>query len=223
MQIPAPRTEAELLNRAAALAGKSLWQLAETRQVPVPARQKQAKGWIGALMENCLGATGSSLPVPDFREIQVELKTLPINHLGKPRESTYVCTVPLTREAITSWDHSVVRLKLTRVLWIPVEADPSIPLPRRRVGKAFIWSPDPDEEQQLRADWEELTEMICLGELDYINARFGEVLQIRPKAANARARTRACTDEGEWGTTVPRGFYLRPTFTYRILQRHSGC
>lgn len=220
-RMPPPGTELELLERARQLAGKTLQQLAGSVALPVPPGQKRAKGWIGELMECCLGASAATLPVPDFREIQVELKTLPINHLGKPRESTYVCTVPLTRESFTTWEKSVVRNKLARVLWVPVEAAPAIPLARRRVGNAFIWSPDADDERLLRTDWLEFMEMISQGELDRLNACFGVVLQIRPKAANARARTSVCNESGEAETTLPRGFYLRSSFTHRLLKRYG--
>ncbi|TAJ93765.1 MAG: DNA mismatch repair endonuclease MutH [Gammaproteobacteria bacterium] len=220
-RMPPPGTELELLERARRLAGKTLQQLAGNMALPVPTGQKYAKGWIGELMERCLGASAATLPVPDFREIQVELKTLPINRLGKPRESTYVCTVPLNRESFTTWENSVVRKKLARVLWVPVEAAPDIPLARRRIGNAFIWSPDADEERLLRTDWQELMEMISLGELDCLNACFGEALQIRPKAAHAGARTPVSNAAGESASTLPRGFYLRPAFTYCVLQRYG--
>jgi DNA mismatch repair protein MutH len=217
-----PATEAELLERATGLTGKTLGQIARQMQIQVPTHPVRAKGWIGELMEIYLGATASSLPEPDFQAINVELKTLPINHNGRPRESTYVCTVPLTATAAASWENSVVKIKLSRVLWVPVEADPAIDLAMRRVGNPFIWSPDAVEEQQLRTDWEELMDMVCMGELAQISSQHGEVMQIRPKAANASARTQTSTRAGEAGSTIPRGFYLRPAFTYRIIQSQSG-
>ena len=220
-RMPPPGTELELLERARRLAGKTLQQLAGSVALTVPQGQKRAKGWIGELMECCLGASAATLPVPDFREIQVELKTLPINHLGKPRESTYVCTVPLNRESFTTWEKSVVRNKLARVLWVPVEAAPSIPLARRRIGNAFIWSPDADEERLLRSDWLEFMEMISQGDLDRLNACFGEALQIRPKAAHAGIQTPVSNAAGESAVTLPRGFYLRPAFTCRLLHRYG--
>ncbi|MDI8106950.1 hypothetical protein MJN85_30220, partial [Salmonella enterica subsp. enterica serovar Anatum] len=41
-----------------------------------------------------------------------------------------------------------------------------------------------EEDRQLRLDWEELMDMIVLGQVERITARHGEVLQLRPKAAN---------------------------------------
>ena len=45
-----------------------------------------------------------------------------------------------------------------------------------------------EQEEQLRDDWEFFAEVIELGELWQLDATRGEFLQVRPKAANARAR-----------------------------------
>lgn len=210
------------MQRAGQLAGKTLGQIAETLGLSVPADQRRAKGWVGGLMERYLGATATSLSEPDFQYIGVELKTLPVNYNGRPKESTYVCTVPLMELSALNWESSNVKQKLAKVLWVPVEADPSISLARRRAGSPFLWTPNPEQEAILRGDWEELMEMVCLGELDQISSRQGRYLQIRPKAANARSLTRTITETGEFGLTLPRGFYLRPAFTYSLLKGQTS-
>jgi DNA mismatch repair endonuclease MutH len=72
--------------------------------------------------------------------------------------------------------------------------------------------PDEEEERQLRMDWEELMDLIVLGEVERITARHGEVLQLRPKAANSKALTEAIGARGETILTLPRGFYLKKNF-----------
>ncbi len=224
-QPPAPPTsEAELMVRASAIAGMRLGQLARQWNVAVPADLRREKGWVGQLVERALGASAASLAEPDFQLIGVELKTIPLDSRGRPRESTYVSTVPLENEALAQrWEHSWVRRKLARVLWIPVEGDNTIALRERRLGNPLLWSPSPQEETLLRNDWEELMEMICLGQIDSITASLGEVLQIRPKAASARARSHAIGADGTLVRTNPRGFYLRSRFTAAILQRSYAC
>ncbi len=68
-----------------------------------------------------------------------------------------------------------MRHKLKRVLWIPVEGERSIPLAQRRVGSPLLWSPNEEEDRQLREDWEELMDMIVLGQVERITARHGGV------------------------------------------------
>ena len=214
-----PQSEDELLARCHAIAGLTMAQLASRIDETVPEDLRHHKGWVGQLLERTLGATGTSLPQPDFPDLGVEMKTLPVDGRGLPRESTYVCTVPLD-EAGQRWEICWLRRKLRRVLWLPVEAGPDQPVAKRRLGMPLLWSPDTEEEATLRRDWEELMDMVCLGELEHISARHGEVLQIRPKAANAKALRAAVGPDGERVLTNPRGFYLRATFTAAILRRH---
>ena len=220
MKAPPPKSESELLERANALAGFSITDIAARCQVAIPANPGRAKGWIGTLMETALGATAASRPEPDFQLIGVEMKTLPVDASGKPRESTYVCTVPLLSRGSIFWEKSNVRTKLNRVLWVPIEADDGLTLGARRIGSPLIWSPSIEEESDLRADWEELMDMVCLGQLAEITAHHGTWLQIRPKAANSRSRRLGIEASGAPIPTLPRGFYLRPNFTARILREN---
>jgi len=208
------------MQRALALAGRSLGSVAEEFGARLPPDQRRAKGRVGELLERALGASAGSLPEPDFQDIGVELKTLPVDARGRPRESTYVCTVPLLGHTGETWERSLVRRKLARVLWVPIEADAGICLESRRIGTPLLWSPTAEQALILRQDWEELMRMVCLGELDRISARHGEYLQIRPKAATGSSLREAIGSEGERIRTLPRGFYLRSGFTRQILARH---
>jgi len=215
-----PPNEQELLARARAIAGLTLGHLAATAGETAPADFRRHKGWVGQLLERWLGATAASLAEPDFQALGIELKTLPVDRQGRPCESTYVCTVPLESGHGEAWEESWVCRKLSRVLWVPVEAEPAIPVPERRVGSVLLWSPDARESHLLRQDWEELMELVATGGIEGITARHGEVLQIRPKAADARARRGAVGADGVAIRTNPRGFYLRASFTAAILARH---
>lgn len=212
-----PASEQELLARAATLTGRTLRQIAGALGIPVPRRLGHAKGWIGTLMERYLGAGAGALPEPDFAGFGIELKTLPVGKDGRPQESTYICTVSLRPAPHTGWENSLVKRKLSRVLWIPVEADPAIPVAERRIGGALLWSPDRNQEMILRQDWEELMEKVMLGNLDQLSARLGQYLQIRPKARDAKSLRTGTDAAGRFIKTLPRGFYLRVSFTQQIL------
>jgi DNA mismatch repair protein MutH len=214
-----PRSEGELLERSRDIAGLTLGELAARLGRTVPGETLRGKGFAGQLVEAALGASAGSLPEPDFQLIGVELKTVPVGVGGRPVESTYVCTLPLDPDQALHWERSNVRRKLARVLWVPVEADPAQPLAERRVGSAVTWSPSAEEELALRADWEEFTELVVTGRVAEITAHQGVCLQVRPKAANSRARRWGVDEHGERVRTLPRGFYLRPTFTAALLAR----
>jgi DNA mismatch repair protein MutH len=218
--ISPPTSETDLLQRANAIAGLTLGQLAAQHGQAVPPNQLYAKGWIGQLLETALGATAASLSEPDFQTLGIELKTIPVSHAGLPRESTYVCTVQLRDIHLQTWHTSNVWRKLARVLWIPIEAEPTITIGDRRIGMPLLWSPNAEQEGLLRQDWEELTDLISTGQLHTITARYGKYLQIRPKAAHAGILCDSISETGEITQTLPRGFYLRTRFTASLLKTY---
>ena len=217
MKIQAPTTKQELLDRANRLTGVTLQQLANRFQLQVPSTMKYAKGWVGNILEQALGANAANSPQPDFVELGIELKTIPINDKGNPKESTYICVVQLDPASLSSWETSLVKRKLSHVLWVPIEASSDIPVSLRRIGTPKLWKPDNEQQKQLRQDWQELCDMIAMGEIDKISSTMGSYLQIRPKAANASIQTIDKNQTGDKITTLPRGFYLRSSFTRQII------
>ncbi len=215
-----PLDESTLMDRAEALAGYTLGELAMHANYPIPPDLKRDKGWVGMLLEYFLGATAGSKAEQDFADIGIELKTIPIDRTGFPLETTFVCVAPLTGNTGITWQTSYVRKKLSRVLWLPIEGERQIPLAERRIASPLLWSPSPIEEQLLKQDWEELMDLIVLGKVETITARHGQVLQIRPKAANSKALTEGTGEFGQPIMTLPRGFYLKKDFTAPLLARH---
>ncbi|GDX05238.1 DNA mismatch repair endonuclease MutH [Buttiauxella sp. WJP83] len=215
-----PENEQILLAQAQKLAGYTLGELAALASLPIPKDLKRDKGWIGVLLELWLGASAGSKPEQDFAALGIELKTIPVDRMGRPLETTFVCVAPLTGNTGVVWETSHVRHKLKRVLWIPVEGERQIPLAERHIGSPLLWAPSAEEERQLRLDWEELMDLIVLGQVERITARHGEVLQLRPKAANSKALTDAIGADGAPILTLPRGFYLKKNFTAALLANH---
>ncbi|MEM1417577.1 MAG: DNA mismatch repair endonuclease MutH [Myxococcota bacterium] len=213
-----PRSEAELMARARRLAGWTVGELGAALGVPVPESTRRAKGLAGQLVERFLGASAGSRDAADFQAIGVELKTLPIDVRGRPKESTFVCTIQPNRMAALDFEDSPCWHKLQRVLWVPVEASDAWPLPGRRLGSPILWSPSPAERRVLQDDWERVAARIAEGNLDDIDASLGDALQVRPKAATSAARPRVPDADGAFQWQNPRGFYLRTSFTRQVLR-----
>lgn len=212
----------ELLIRTQHIAGHTLGDLAMAAGIAIPNDFKKQKGWTGQLMELWLGAQAGSKPEQDFAHLGIELKTLPITSAGHVLETTYVCYAHLTGVQGVTWESSSVKNKLAQVLWLPIIGERQIPPAQRQVGSAFLWTPSPVQEQQLRLDWEEHMEAIALGKVNNLNASQGQYLQIRPKAADGSKVTEVIDHEGERIKTRPRGFYLRKQFTQEILNQAFG-
>ncbi|HEV3188850.1 MAG TPA: MutH/Sau3AI family endonuclease [Polyangiaceae bacterium] len=213
--IEPPRDEAELLVRVAALQGWSIDALAQSIGPPMARSGARTKGKIGELVERALGATGGSRRALDFPELRIELKTVPVDDRGAPRESTFVCAVSLLDAERQEWADSWTRAKLSRVLWVPIEFREGRVA---SIGKALLWSPTAEQESVLAQDFEDILGRVSIGDIEATTARVGRWLQLRPKAAHSRVRTLAPGADGELIPTVPRGLYLRALFTSAILR-----
>ena len=218
-----PTSVEELLERGRSLAGLTLGALAARSHTAVPEDLRRAKGWVGALFEQCLGATAKSRAVPDFEALGIELKTVPVTPALVPLESTAVCQIDPIAIAGESWETSYVRAKLAHVLFVALEVPPGArSVGDRRVSAVRLWSPAPDEEAALRADFELFVrEFFRRGRAAEITGHLGVALQVRPKGRDA-TDMRAAYDAAGRPTRIGKmGFYLRPTFVRQIFARAS--
>lgn len=221
--VTAPRDLPELQRRAHALTGRTLREVAAEygdawlAQAPPVGQERgpllRRKGKLGQLVERVLGATAGSKQQPDFPALGVELKTIPLGTDGHPRESTFVASFSLADAETAAWETSPVRHKLAHVLWIPVLTSEHEP----RFGAPLFWQPTQEQEQVLRADFDDIMGMVAIGNVDGLTARVGRWLQARPKAAHGRVRTLAYGSEGPQ-LALPRGFYLRAKVTGALLR-----
>lgn len=215
-----PSSVDELLERARALTGRTVAEVAESLGARLPPSTTHGKGFVGTLAEAALGATAGSKSAPDFESLGVELKTIPLGADGRPRESTFVCTVPLAAIAEVEFSESPLWTKLRRVLFVPIEADGS--LGARRFGASFLFEPTEDERRALKEDWDLLAGLLSVGDVESVDASLGEVVQIRPKGRSAADRTLVALGDGGLEATPPMGFYLRARFTAVVVETRLG-
>ncbi len=199
-----PRDEAELRERLFGLAGRRLADIAAEHGVAV----KPGKGFVGTLVEKALGATAGSRSEPDFPHLGIELKTIPVDARGRSLESCFVASLDLASFDLR-WETSPVRKKLARVAWVPVQVEEG------RVLTGFLWSPSEEQLERLRADFEDIVDLLGVGAR--VTARTGSVLQLRPKGRDKSHLRWALDEEGELVRAEPRAFYLRRTFTSALL------
>jgi DNA mismatch repair protein MutH len=210
-----PRSLHELVALAESMAGRRIEELAAERGIAWSGRRGlRTKGKTGTLIETLLGAQGGSRATRDFPDLEVELKTIPVDASLRPRESTYVCTLPLGAVDRAEWSTSWARAKLQRVLWFPIVDDGVT----ERAGAPLLWEPTAEQSAVLAGDFDDIVGAIAIGDVEGLTARTGRWLHARPKAASSRDRAIALGEEGEWIATVPRGLYLRTRFTGAILR-----
>ena len=211
-----------LLAHARALLGVTLAELADGLGLPVPAGRVRTKGWSGQIIERELGAGAGTGRGQDFAKLGIELKTVPVDRDLVPRESTAVCQIDPIVIAGESWETSYLRQKLSQVLWVGLEVPSRVgsrSVGDRRVVAVRLWTPSPEEQDLLRADFELFVRgYFRRGRGAAITGHQGQVLQVRPKGRNAADRRRAFGPAGEPVEIGKCGFYLRPAFVARILR-----
>ena len=213
-----------LMAHARALVGADLAELAEELGLPVPPGAVRTKGWAGQVLEHELGVTVGGQRGPDFAALGIELKTVPVGADLAPRESTAVCQIDPIAIAAESWETSYVRSKLQRVLFMALEdlrdrGGAAGSVGDRRVIAARLWSPTPEDERALRADFELFVrDYFRRGRTDEITGHLGAVLQVRPKGRNAADRRAGYDAQGRPAQVGKCGFYLRPGFVGAILR-----
>lgn len=212
-------TPEELIYQANQLAGLTVSDIAQHLNIETPQNLTSAKGWVGQALEKLLGATAGSRPLPDFVDLGIELKTLPITLKGEPRESTYICIAPMPNPDLY-WEGSLVYHKTSCILWIPILSDAPLAIEQYRILTPLLWHPTMQQQSILKQDWEELTESLNLGRLNALTAHYGQALQIRPKAAHSKILIQTIDDEAHQQHTVPKGFYFRRAFTLKMLREH---
>lgn len=219
-QSKSPETFEELISNLDLIIGKSIAMLAETANVPLPISPTHGKGFTGELLELILGATAQNLPIPDFPKLGLELKTIPVDRNLEPLESTFLCHAPLTNIRNLTFENSALYSKVMRVLFILITAEKQMDYTQRKIEGYFFFTPDQEQLQQLRRDFNELYEFVKTGNISQLSARYGQIIQLRPKAANGQALTDCIGPEGQIIKTRPRGFYMRREFTKKIIEKY---
>lgn len=218
-----PKTECELINRAFKLSGMRLIDFFNLSTPFVDKfisnNVKKTNGFLGQLMEVYLGASAKNLPIPDFPNLNIELKILPLNKYMFPKHPIKICYTsfyPSVNNIV--WDSSLVKLKLNKVLWIPFESDNSIHISKRRICHPFLFNLK-KYEKIIKQDYENIKELLILGKKEYISSDLGEYLNIKPISSNKKL-TNTIDHNGELVKTNFIGFYLNIKFLKRIMYEY---
>ncbi|MBQ2381059.1 MAG: DNA mismatch repair endonuclease MutH [Succinivibrio sp.] len=216
-----PESFEELIERLNRITGLSISEIAADLNVNLPISTTRGKGFTGELLEVVLGASAKNQSIPDFPELGLELKTLPIDQNFKPLESTFVCHAPLMNVRDLRFENSPLYAKIKRVLFILIDGTKGLEYSEKYIRGYFFYTPTENDLLTLKKDFDELYELIKTGEVESITARIGHIVQLRPKGADGTALTQAIGKDGQIIMTRPRGFYIRRSFTQELIERNN--
>lgn len=173
------------------------------------------------MVDFLVGGEAGSNPEPDIPSLGIEVKTIPIGRGARVLQPTKVTMINYGDLFDTGWWESGAFHKLRSVLFVPiVKFDPSRP-DQWFIRRPFLWLPNETELSRLKADYDEVREIVKLKEFHRIssaNPPKGQGLALHPKPSAANSKIRRTYHVGD--TTVallPRAWMLRPAFTQSLV------
>ena len=218
LKLSQPKTRADLIKRLDLIMGRSLSELAFLSGVDSPYNNRAGKGFAGQLTEIFLGADAGTLSEPDFTNLGIELKTLPVGFDLMPAQSTFLCMADLNPERFIPFEQSHLYHKLRHMLFVILLAPKGAKITERRILGYFFFKPDNQTLKLFEQDYNEFNELILNASAREIDGSAGNVIQMRPKAAASSEYIKVRDVSGNFTTTYPRAYYLRPWFTKKLMQ-----
>lgn len=212
-----PKDIATLTKRLNLILGRSIGELATIAKVALPESNLACKGISGQLIEIFLGANAHNLSEPDFINLQIELKTLPVNQDLVPQESTFICSADINPERFILFERSALYHKLKHVLFVLLQAPKGLAIKDRRIIGYFFYQPSKEELELIATDYNEFCELIFSSQARNINGSLGNIIQMRPKAANSNVFTPIRDNQGQTTYVSPKGYYLRARYTKQLV------
>ncbi len=209
----------EKLNQLRSYDGQTIQELQNLLRIKIPESRIHTKGKIGTLIEKLLGCEAGSRSVPDFEELGLELKIIPVNESGKPWETTAITSINFFNMLSWKWEDSRAYHKTRHILFAPIIKRTEKTLIQDRILKnPFIWSPNLKQDLQLKEDWELVANLIKEGKADTLSGRMGVYMQPRPKGRNSRDMVDAPGSDGNTIRVMRRAFYFLVKFTEPIIK-----
>lgn len=213
-----PKDKATLIDRLDLIVGRSIGQLATLAQVPIPNSNISGKGFCGQIIELFLGANAHNLSEPDFIDLQIELKTIPVNTDLKPQETTFICSADINPTRYIPFENSPLYHKIKHILFVLLLAPKGMDLKERRILGYFFYQPPQAELEKIATDYNEFCELIFSSQARNINGSLGNIIQMRPKAANSNTFTKIRDGQGNTTYASPKGYYFRSSYTTKLIQ-----
>ncbi|XBC39762.1 MAG: DNA mismatch repair endonuclease MutH [Buchnera aphidicola (Chaetogeoica yunlongensis)] len=213
--------EQDLLMRAKAIYRYTIKEIFIALDMTVSKNLVYNKGFIGKLLEYILGVSSKvrNKKCIDFPNLEIELKSIPVSKFNIPLESTFICNAPLMDNGIEyTWKNSYIYNKVKKILWIPIYGSLKTSFFNKVIGKAFIWTMKKSQLSVLEEDWNFFMDLISVGKINKISSRDGQFLQVKKKCKNNFYVSKYIDHRGQLKKINPRAFYLKKTFTQKILK-----
>lgn len=212
-------TEAQIMERALLLRGKTLRELAGSSRT-VAERAPGDKGLVGQVVERFFSIAQNAASAPDFAGAGIELKVVPLKAVTRPKrglrvkERTSVTMISYHELIEETWKDASVRKKLESILFVFYHHLPTGDPLDYPIEDVILWSPSEELNSQFQRDWTVVRDKVDDGRAHEVSERDGRVLGAATKGAGG-------SFTGQPNSSVPakpRAWALKPSLTTWILE-----
>lgn len=140
------------------------------------------KGIVGQVLEALIGNAPNSSPQQDVKDLNVELKVLPLRKIGdklQPKERSKIKSINYQKIIKENWESSELRDKMKKILFLQYE---------HPTGKTFedweefifkgclLYDIEKENEYIVKNDWEGIQNKVIIEEADTLSESQGKVL-----------------------------------------------
>lgn len=220
---PIVATEAEILERATRMRGRTFRELGLTLTA-VAEGPSVNKGHVGSLVERHFRIRPNSDPEPDFRAAGIELKAVPLtkptgsSKAMRSKERTSLTMINYRELVRERWATASVRKKIKRILFVYYHHLPQADPLDYPIIDAIIWTPTEDLLLQCERDWVAVQQKVSAGLAHEISEGDGRVLGAATKGAGQTWGTQPFSDV----PAKPRAWAFKASMTTWVLRQHEG-
>lgn len=176
------------------------------------------KTGVGALVEEFFGKPPDNLSQPDFPELGIEMKTLPMKMSGASwtvKEPTSITQIDYFRLLDEAWPDASVREKISHILWVPYEHN-TYDKRLAQFRRAFLWQPPETDWPLFGVDYDRVRAEVDAGRAHLLSESMCRFLAPRRKGAKGSTRKQPRSDI----LAKTRAWAFKPPYTRPILERH---
>lgn len=208
-------TEKDLLDKARSLKGKRIVDFYRGKF------NQENKGSIGLIIEeHWFGVKNNNDQQPDFPNLGIELKVLPMKRLSNRqltvKERTKICSIDYVKLVDEQWKQSNARKKLNKILFVFYEYVAENPLDSK-VLEYHLFTLSSNDEPLIRSDWERTK--------DYVKKGFAHQLSESQNVVLAASRAGEGNSAGvpqpvkrHSASAAKRAFSLKSSYTKTIWE-----
>jgi DNA mismatch repair endonuclease MutH len=203
------KTIEELRNRAEFLKGKFISELKPTLDV-------KDKGAIGKIIEEYgFGLKNNSEAQPDFHEVGVELKVVPLKTSGKGlsvKERTKICSINYNLIIDSNWETSNAKHKLDHILFVFYEYNKIVHLNSQIKDFYFFELKTQLAEPIIQLDWKRTKQMVVEGKAHELSESQNKILAASRSGAGGPSVSKQPNTILQRNASK-RSFSLKPSYT----------